>query len=304
MRQALVAPTTQRHEAFTHRALVRRRPLRAAAADASAPGDANAALFPRAAAPQSLGPSPPTPGDADADKTTSSSNSKTTPHFARLVEAPPSGAPGPAGQQPRSAAVPLPSVPPELEGLVLNESGDLVDAATGKPLPALGEPSRFDISCAALRGDFDPPPWRSNNERAPAPLVAALLGPFPLDYEFNAVGRPSPGQTPEAFANELAAIVHAAAACTGPVPTTTTAAGGQGGRAGGEAAAAATPPSSTPAPLVTFKERTLGSSSSGKKQGAPPPYVSVCVKARVRSAELLDEGFAALAADARVVMRF
>jgi hypothetical protein len=202
----------------------------------------------------------------------------TPPRFARVVEVPKSGAPGPSGEQPRAAAVPLPSTPPELEGLLLTKDGDLVDARTGKKLPSLGEPSRFDKKVAALRGDFDPPPYRPNTERAPAALVGALLGPFPLDYDFNAVGRPSPGQGAQAFARELARLVHAAAACPGPAPTEGEAGGAGGGRPAGTA--------------FTFAERKGGR------------FVSVCVTARVRSPELLEKGFAALAADSRVVMRY
>jgi hypothetical protein len=269
---------------LARRALVRRRtgppPPRAAANGANDAPDATTTtqhglVVDEAAAPSSSA--------TNSDVTTPTPTTK-KPRFARLVEAPPSGAPGPAGEQPRSAAVPLPSTPPELEGLVLTESGDLIDAATGKPLPALGEPSRFDIKCAALRGDLDPPAWRPNTERAPAPLVAALLGPFPLDYEFNVVAKKtSPDQCPEALANELAAIVHSGAACPGPAPTTatTTTTAAEGG-------AGATKTT----PLVTFKERMGGK------------FVSVCVTARVRSADLLEEGFAALAKDARVVMRY
>lgn len=233
-------------------------------------------------------PRPPRAANADANAPSSSTPPpQKKPRFARLVEAPPSNAPGPAGQQPRSAAVPLPSTPPELEGLVLTETGDLVDAATGKPLPALGEPSRFDIKCAALRGDLDPPSWRTDTERAPAPLVAALLGPFPLDYSFNAVARLAPGESAERVANELAAIVHAGAACPGPVPSTAVATTKTTTGAAEDAGRARPQP-----PPVTFKERKGGK------------FVSVCVVARVRSAELLEEGFDALAKDARVVMRY
>lgn len=249
---------------------------------------------------------PPAPSAGDA-----------VPHFARLVEAPPSGAPGPAGQQPRAAAMPLPSTPPELEGLRLTASGDLVDA-TGRPLPGLGEPSRFDIACAAMRGDLDPPPWRPDDERSPAALVAALLGPFPLDYDFNAVVRleaEGGGRgAARAVADALAAAVHAAAACPGPVPRTAAegeeeeeagagagagapAPSGATGAAAGAASAAAAPAAAGGGGgggggKVTFKERMGGK------------YVSVCIRVRVRSAELVEEGFAALARDERVVMRF
>lgn len=282
------------------RAFVRRRarvgpcppPPRAGKADADADApDADAA------APPSLGDAPSSSAPAANASPNAAASAQKAPHFARLVEAPPSGAPGPAGQQPRSAAVPLPSVPPELEGLALTADGDLVDAKTGKRLPALGEPTRFDIMVAALRGELDPPAWRPNTERSPGALVAALLGPFPLDYEFCAVGRPSQGQSPEAFANELAALVHRAAACPGPVPSTTVVAEAEGDAAGDDDGGAPSSPAAKakpppPPPRVSFKERLGGK------------YVKVSVTARVRSADLLEEGFTALAADPRVMMRY
>jgi len=231
--------------------------------------------------------------DAAEDGGSTAPPPTTTPHFARLVEAPPSGAPGPAGSQPRSAAVPLPSTPPELEGLTLDaKTGDLIDTRTGKPLPGLGEPTRFDIKVAALRGDLDPPAWRPNTERAPAALVGALLGPWPLDYPLNVVGRPAAGQSPEAFANEIAALVHKAGGCPGPVPTVM--AGKGGGEGDGE--------HQQPLQHVTFKKRSLKVRQGGG--GGGNEYVSVCVTARMRSADLLEEAFDALAKDPRVVMRY
>jgi putative lipoic acid-binding regulatory protein len=248
-------------------ARVRRRPCRRLPAAASSDADAD-----NNTAASREGADHPNP---NSSSTNNNDNTTSTPHFARIVQAPPSGAPGPAGSQPRAAAVPLPSTPPELQGLRLDEKGDLIDATTGKRLPSLGEPTRFDIKVAALRGDLDPPKWRPNTERAPAALVGALLGPWPLDYQVNAVARlnseddqdrQAPPSSPEALADELARLVHEAAACPGPVPTV----------AGGG---------------VALKVR----------KGV---YASVCVTVRVRSADLLEEAFEALGKDPRVVMRY
>eukprot|EP00884_Botryococcus_braunii_P013330 jgi/Botrbrau1/21999/Bobra.0024s0015.1 len=80
-------------------------------------------------------------------------------------------------------------IPEQLQGLVLNSEGLLIDEKTGELINEFGA-TRFDIAVHAIRGEFDPPKGVQNTERNTGLLLGSLKK-FPLDYTFTVVARKS-----------------------------------------------------------------------------------------------------------------
>ncbi|GAB4821213.1 hypothetical protein N2152v2_008259 [Parachlorella kessleri] len=103
-----------------------------------------------------------------------------------------------------SECTPRSELPPELQGLYIDEAGLLIDEKSGKAINEFGA-TRFDVPVRALRGEFDPPPAAENTERAPGLLLDSLMA-FPGTYTFNVVLR-TEGAAPADVAADVAALV-------------------------------------------------------------------------------------------------
>lgn len=159
-----------------------------------------------------------------------------------------------------------------MEGLAYDEeSGELIDQETGKPLKALNEngATRFDVAVRAMRGEFDRPgvePEQDTEEAAASSgAILDALVHFPAPYTFQVVGPKGGAAGPE----DISAFEEDVVACIARVLSA--------------------PPEMLE---VSSKER-----SGGK-------YLSVSVVGTVSSPLLLDHVFSALDEMDRVMMRF
>ena len=116
--------------------------------------------------------------------------------------------------------------PPGLEGLRLDDNGELVDEA-GRALNALGA-TRFDVAVQALRGAFaTPQDPAESNERAPPGQILDALVRYPTDWVFQTIAAVAGADARAAFAAEVADVVRAhCGADAVPVDGVTTAAKG------------------------------------------------------------------------------
>ncbi|GLC37165.1 hypothetical protein PLESTB_000987000 [Pleodorina starrii] len=191
-------------------------------------------------------------------------------------------------------------LPPELQGLQINEDGFLIDTKTGKVINEMGA-TRFDVAVRALRGELDPPEWVENSERTPGVILSALYQ-FPRSYLFQVVGRPtaspaatSATSTASSTASTASSSVPAAAPGLQPACC-----GGGDGASGGKAAFVADVTSL----IARVVQAEVEEGKVEVKERLGGKYVSVAVEVVVRAPELVGMVYDELAKDPRVIMKF